>query len=111
MVSAVPLVASRPLVVYPDGGLSAGTGLLQPRPNPAVGQVSMQLQLEVGQSGTIKIFDLRGRLIHSRNISGGNQVLTWDGRDRQGALAPSGLYFIRLEGSGPVQTRKVVFLH
>jgi M6 family metalloprotease-like protein len=104
-------VASRPVVVYPDGGYAEGQALGLPRPNPARGQVSFQVKLSAGRSARLRIYDVRGRLVYQQPCPAGDYLMTWDGHDGRGGRAPAGLYFLRLEGSGPVTTRKVVLLH
>jgi immune inhibitor A len=119
VVADTPLgeVASRPVVVYPDGGLGeAADGdsvsfLGAPGPNPARGEVHFRLQIPAGGNGQVKVFDVRGRLIRRLDFPAGNYLARWDGRGGGGRPVASGVYFIRLEGSGPVSTRKVVLLN
>lgn len=104
-------VAGRPVVVYPDGGRASGIQLGAPRPNPSRGQIRFQLDLPLERTARLGIYDLRGRLVHARTLAPGSQLVVWDGAAPDGARVAAGTYFIRLEGSGPVQTRKVVLLH
>jgi M6 family metalloprotease-like protein len=104
-------VASRSVVVYADGGFVPGVSLGPPRPNPTLGQVQFRLEVSSGNSGTLRIYDLRGRLVHTRSYPAGSHLAVWDGVDEHGGRAAAGTYIIRLEGSGPVQSRKVVLLH
>ena len=111
--AATPLgrIASPPVVVYPDGGYRQGSGLGPARPNPAWDQVQFSLELPPGSTGILKIYDLRGRLVLSSSYPSGNHLITWDGNDLNGERVAAGIYIIRLEGSSPVITRKVVLLH
>ncbi len=104
-------VASRPVVIYLDGGHQAASTLSPPRPNPARDQVSVQVDIPAGASARLSIYDVRGRLQHRRDCPQGAHLLVWDGTDDRGRRCPAGVYFLRLEGSGPHVTRKVVLLH
>ncbi|MFT5233195.1 MAG: M6 family metalloprotease-like protein [Candidatus Krumholzibacteriia bacterium] len=104
-------VASQAVVIYPDGGQTSSSNLSAPWPNPSPGPVSFTLEIGGGQSGQLKIYDLRGRLIAGSQYGPGQHLAVWDGRSDSGAVAPSGVYIFRLEGSGPVLTRKVVLIH
>ena len=104
-------VASRPVTVYPDGGFREGVVLGLPRPNPARDRIQMQLAIPAGPAAKLRIYDLRGRLVLDRSFPAGNHLYAWDGHDLRGSRAAAGTYIIRLEGSGPLQTRKVVLLH
>lgn len=104
-------IASRPVVVYPDGGFQTGVKLGLPRPNPSRDQVQFRLEIPEGQEGRLQVYDVRGRLVGSWLYAAGNYLAHWDGRTASGHRVASGIYFIRLEGSGPVQTRKVVLIN
>ncbi len=105
-------VASRPVVVYPDGGADQSVDALHLLgPNPARGQVNFQVRVPADKSVRVQIFDIRGRLIRSLPFSGGDYLTHWDGKNQDGGRMASGVYFIRLDGSGPALTRKVVLFH
>jgi len=105
------MVASQATVVYPDGGDGRGEVLGAPWPNPAAGPIRFLLAVPAGHTATLRIFDARGRLVLSRNYAAGEQLVTWDGHNSTGARMAAGVYYLRLEGTGPILQRKVVLLH
>jgi flagellar hook assembly protein FlgD len=58
------------------------------------------LTISVGQKGcrekinTIKIYDLKGRLVFRASIPGSDSYL-WDGKDSSGRPVSSGIYFLQ----------------
>jgi hypothetical protein len=104
-------VASQPIVVYPDGDDGVTMVLSEPWPNPAHGAVRLVLDIPSGNTAVLRILDVRGRLVTTRHYEAGQQLAVWDGRAGNGAQVASGIYYLRLEGSGPVLTRKVVLVH
>jgi hypothetical protein len=104
-------VATRGVVVFPDGGDGQPLTLSLPWPNPARDSVRFMVEIPVGGQGRLGLFDLRGRCLWDRTLAGGSRLIEWDGRDRRGARAAAGTYIIRLEGSGQVVRRKVVLIH
>jgi len=104
-------VATRAVVVFPDGGDGKPVSLSLPWPNPAHDTVRVLAEIPAGVRGTLGIFDLKGRRVMERTLGAGNHLLEWNGFDSRGWRAASGTYIIRLEGSGPVVMRKVVLLN
>ena len=104
-------VATREIVVFPDGGDGKSVTLSLPWPNPANDSVRFLVEIPQGITGTLGIFDLRGQKLKELRVGAGSHLLEWDGRDSHGGLAASGTYIIRLEGSGAAVMRKVVLLH
>ncbi len=104
-------VASSAIVIYPDGGDGAKVLLGEPWPNPSAGLVRFQLEVPVNGRGILKIYDLRGRRVQTLPYGPGQHLALWDGRDQDGVRVAAGIYYLRLEGSGPVLTRKVVLIH
>ena len=104
-------VATREIVVFPDGGDGQPVTLSLPWPNPARDSVRFLVDIPPGQQGRLGIFDLRGRRLFDRNLGSGSRLVEWDGRVQQGGRAPSGTYIIRLEGSRQTVMRKVVLIH
>ena len=69
--------------------------------------------LLVGLSPRLALYGASGRLVREVAAGGfaaGQWLRKWDGRDRVGALAPSGLYFARLTAEGKAITSKLVLL-
>ncbi len=103
-------VASRAVVVYPDDGARAVGYLEQPFPNPSTGSIKFLIDIPVSQTASLKIYDLRGRLVHDRPCSSGRYQIFWDGFDDQGRRLATGNYYLKLEGSGFSTMRKVVLI-
>jgi hypothetical protein len=57
-------------------------------PNPSTGALMLNYELPEGQTGTMQLYDISGRLVHSYTLIGGAQVQHFDARD-----VPTGLYF------------------
>jgi hypothetical protein len=62
--------------------------------------INMTLTAPAGGEFTLKIFDLKGRLVKSlhdreKNLAAGLE--TWDGRDSGGRIAPAGAYIVYCE--------------
>ena len=105
------VLALEPLTVYVDDGAVAGPSLGEPWPNPAMAALRFTLQVPDGTVGELRIYDLRGRLVHRRDVPAGTLLATWDGSDAGGRRLPSGTYFLKLSGAGAPVTRKVVLRH
>ena len=67
-------------------------------PNPVAGPVAFRLGLSGPEPVVVSIFDASGREIarplHGPGAAGWHRVI-WDGRGRDGRLAPSGIYLVR----------------
>ena len=84
-----------------------GAGIRGVYPNPSAGPQVIELALpRPFVSGRVEIHDVTGRLVWSTGIVGllaGPHRVTWDGRTHSSALAAPGVYFVRLQISGPEQ--------
>jgi hypothetical protein len=68
-------------------------------PNPTLGPAAFRLDLARGGAVEVGVFDASGRCLrslHAGTLPAGRHALRWDGRDREGAAAPSGVYFVRM---------------
>jgi len=87
-------------------------GTNYPNPfNPST-QIPYDLSVACGQVRLV-VYDVRGRQLRTLVDEGhraGSYAVTWDGRDSEGRLMPSGVYFCRLETATFSQTRKMVLL-
>ena len=98
---------------------SENAGLLRPGtllanvPNPFRRSTSIPYQLRERELVRVSIVDIRGRKIRDlvAAMQGPGRFATeWDGRARDGALVPSGVYLCRLEVAGYAATRPLAFL-
>ncbi len=89
-------------------------GRLQAYPNPFLGstEISFALTPRGAASGaTLTVVDPAGRQVRaltSGPLRSGAHRLAWDGRDDQGRVLPSGIYFVRLESADGKGSRKLV---
>lgn len=103
--SAVPNDDPR---AHPAEGLSLSHG-------SAVGSVRSAITVDLTRAGPLElaVYDLHGRLIRSLSRgdwwSAGRRNVVWDGRDRQGRRAASGVYLVRgRSGAAQDQLRVVL---
>jgi glucose/arabinose dehydrogenase len=84
------------------------------RPEPAVGAVTLDLELSAPAPARLRIYDVRGRLVRTLldrpGFAAGPQSILWDGADEHGERAPAGLYFARLEVAGIRRSRTITLL-
>jgi hypothetical protein len=76
-------------------------------PNPIYLGRDVSVPFQAG-SGTVCIFDIRGRVVRTLDASGTDAL--WDLKDTQGNLVAPGVYFVNSAGDGKVAARKVVIL-
>ena len=110
--------------IVPGGGGGPGTpgatsGLLSPRPQPAVSTVSLPYDLVRSGRVLLVLRDLRGGIVRTYDLGtqpagayrDGNAP-TWDGFDNRGSSVGSGIYFatLTLDGDEVGESRRVVFL-
>ena len=96
-----------------DGRLAPSLLLDQNYPNPFNPVTWIPFYLPENGHTTIRIYDVRGALVRTMRekwMSEGAHSVIWDGRDRSGHNAVSGIYFCVLEQNGEKQTQKMVLL-
>ena len=86
------------------GAPAAAALRLRVWPNPTVGAVRFELPADAGPC-EIEVVDATGRLVARLPSS---PLPQWDGRDRDGALAATGVYFARVRGSTTKSVRIAV---
>jgi hypothetical protein len=99
--------------VPPDATASA-TGL-EIWPNPCRGALNIRFVKtgSVDSGACAAIYNLRGNLVRELVLPPGSAsaALRWDGRDRRGARAASGVYLVRVAQGGRSTQAKFVLLH
>jgi hypothetical protein len=93
---------------------SGGWTVQAPRPNPFGARLALPLRLAGPRRVHAAVYTAGGRLVRTLRhglLGAGVHRLVWDGRDDAGALAPSGVYFVRLEsGADTARTVKVTLV-
>lgn len=87
--------------------------LLQNTPNPFNPQTRIAFELGQGKRVTLSVFDVQGKLVRTlidRNLPSGHHEEVWDGRDANGQVQSSGVYFLKLRTPDRTLTRKMVLL-
>lgn len=108
----VLLATIEPGTFAPDDGVLA-LSLGPPRPNPFRDGALLSLALPEAAEVRAHVLDVTGRLvaeIASGGLPSGTHRLFWDGRDETGREVASGIYFVRVEVDGWVDSRKLVRL-
>lgn len=82
-------------------------------PHPARG--SARIHFALPQSGEVRLelYGVRGDLVRTlvrTSLTAGPQSAVWDGRDDQGRILSSGIYYCRLEAAGRSSSRPIVWM-
>ncbi|MFC1547790.1 family 10 glycosylhydrolase [Candidatus Neomarinimicrobiota bacterium] len=87
--------------------------LSQNYPNPFNAVTTIPFFLPQHSKVELAIYDLRGRLVKRlvrRELDAGYHLITWQGDNRSGAKAASGVYLVRLGTESRTLTRQMVLL-
>jgi len=85
-------------------------------PNPFTSVVSVKYSgISERHNVSLKIYDMSGRLVKDFSLPTANSLLptkvTWDGRDREGKVLPSGIYFCKVKsGKTTLKTEKIIMV-
>jgi hypothetical protein len=80
------------------------------RPNPFAAEIRIAYSLGEAARVQLAIFDAQGRFVTALDEGvrrGGEHVLVWDGRNRNGVALPPGVYFVRLLAGGTMRSQKI----
>jgi hypothetical protein len=89
------------------------TSLGPVEPNPFVATASLSFDLAGREMARIEVFDTRGALVRTlvqEALPGGRHTVIWDGLDRHGRPAASGIYLFRLVTRQVTHTRRAVLM-
>jgi hypothetical protein len=94
-------VVSRELLLFPN------------HPNPFASSTEIRYANAAEERVRLRVHDVSGRVVRTI-VDGrrgpGEHVESWDGRDDRGRAVASGVYFLKLEGSGRSETRRIVLV-
>jgi flagellar hook capping protein FlgD len=96
-----------------DEAAVAAPALLGARPNPTSGVTEIGFVLPSDARVTLHVYDVAGRLVRTLidgPVPAGVQRARWDGKDRNGRVAVSGLYFAKLTVGATVRSERVLLL-
>jgi len=96
-----------------DGPRASLAPALRLWPNPARGSVTFAISgafAGASHGDVVEVLSAEGRLVARVPVSAGAPV-TWNGRDRNGRRAASGLYFARVQGAPAGTANRFLFLH
>ena len=86
---------------------------MQNSPNPFNPSTSIKFFIPDNSNMSLKIYDMLGRevrtLINGRTPAG-YHIVYWNGRDRYGSQAASGIYLYRLTAGDFMETKKMILL-
>ena len=104
-------VASLPVTApaLPESPLQGMTAF----PNPFTSGTRAGFRLAGPRAVRIDVRDVRGRavvVLLDQVLGDGVHVVDWNGRDAHGARVAAGVYFLRLDIAGDVQSRRIVRL-
>jgi hypothetical protein len=98
-------------VAVTDGKLPAALVITSVAPNPFNPRATVAFAVPEAGPVRLQVFDLRGRLVRTLEdgqLSAGRHTAIWDGSDRSGRQAATGVYFIRLDDGRRAVTTKAV---
>ncbi|MFC1607743.1 T9SS type A sorting domain-containing protein [Candidatus Latescibacterota bacterium] len=84
-----------------------------PYPNPFNSTMMLTFTIAVDSRVKFVIYDILGReveVVSDDILTAGSHRAVWDGRDRSGSMAASGVYFYRLSAGNEVMQGKAVFV-
>jgi hypothetical protein len=82
-------------------------------PNPFKPNTTIAFQLKEAGETSLTVYNIKGQLVKSllnKPMSSGAHSLAWDGRDNDGKLCSSGIYYMRLNCGTQMQMRKLLIL-
>jgi hypothetical protein len=85
--------------------------ILPNTPNPFATRTTLRFGLATKSDVTIEVFDVAGRRVFADRLSGlptGWRSYSFDGRDHEGELLSSGVYFFRVKTAAGTSTKKMV---
>jgi flagellar hook assembly protein FlgD len=82
-------------------------------PNPFKQTATISFQQKSIGTVNIDVFNVKGQLVKtllSEHKNSGSNQITWDGRDHNGKMCSSGIYYCRVVSNNKTYTRKLMLV-
>jgi hypothetical protein len=82
-------------------------------PNPFNPETTISFELSKPGNVVLNIYNLKGELVKrliNNQMSNGKHSIVWDGKDNNGHICSSGVYFYKIESNGRVAVKKMLLL-
>jgi len=105
-----------PVIVVVEGNVPPVmpeiTTLKNAYPNPfrANNSTNIEVAIKAGETGTLTIYNIMGQVVKTYKVTEGIHTIQWNGRDNQGNICGSGIYFYKLTTPSLNQTKKMVIV-
>jgi len=105
-----------PVIVVVEGNVPPVmpeiTTLKNAYPNPfrANNSTNIEVAIKAGETGTLTIYNIMGQVVKTYKVTEGIHTIQWNGRDSQGNICGSGIYFYKLTTPSLNQTKKMVIV-
>jgi hypothetical protein len=101
------------IVHNPDIPVAQLSPLMSVYPNPFTRVANIRLNFTKSSRYSLSVYNVKGQLV--KKLADGayakaEDSVTWDGTSDNGSPVSRGIYFLRLQGDGFSQARKVIFL-
>ena len=94
-------------------GIPEGFSMSQNYPNPFNPDTRIEFSLPTSSITKLEIFNITGqhvKTLFNKKLSPGNHVASWDGRDDNGNILSSGIYFYKLSTEEYSTSKKMILL-
>ena len=82
-------------------------------PNPFNPETTISFEISKPGDVILDVFNLKGQLIKrliNNQMTAGKHNVIWDGKDNNGKICSSGVYYYRIESNGITETKKMVLM-
>ncbi len=87
--------------------------LEQNYPNPFNPSTTIRFTISQSEKVMVRIFDITGKKVMTlvdQRLAAGTHQIVWDGKDDNGRIAPSGIYFYQLKTESYLESKKMVLV-
>jgi len=106
-------VPTSPTAVDEVQPLAGGVRIAGAFPNPFNPKTTIRFDVGESQRVRLSIHDISGReisVLADRIYGEGEHSMVWEGRNREGGIVSSGVYFVKVEGEDHFETKKLMLL-